>query len=240
MENITAIIPARAGSKGIEKKNLVEFANLPLIVHSINFAKSCTNISRVIVTTDSKEIAEISIRNGAEVPFMRPAKLAEDSSPMYEVVRHAISELKLNLEQKNELVILLDPTSPLRKIKDVEDAIEFLRSHDNFDGIVSISKPTFNPDWVGVDMDKSRIIKPKNPSVSAKTSRQDLSPYYRVNGNFYIWRTLFASNLTANYLIDGLISGFVTEERFAFSIDSVEDLRVAELIYFEYKDLLFH
>ena len=112
--NVLAVIPARLGSKGIPRKNLVDLGGRPLIAHSILAARQCALISRVIVTTDSEEIAEVSHSWGAEVPFLRPAELSHDAAGLGEVIDHAVQVLKDEEGYEPEAVITLCPTHPFR------------------------------------------------------------------------------------------------------------------------------
>src|SRR6267143_4990010 len=105
-----AIIPARGGSKGLPGKNVRLLARLPLIAHSIRFAHLCPEIERCIISTDSEEIAKVARDANGEVPFLRPAELAQDSTPMLPVLQHAIAEIESLEEKRYELVILLQAT----------------------------------------------------------------------------------------------------------------------------------
>ena len=120
---VLAVIPARGGSKGLPGKNIRSFAGLPLIAHSILFAKMCPEIDRCIVSTDSSEIAEVARRYDADVPFLRPSDLAQDDTPMWPVIHHALDYVEESGGVKYELVILLDPTSPGREPADVAETV---------------------------------------------------------------------------------------------------------------------
>lgn len=115
---ILGFIPAQGGSKGIPKKNLHELNGKPLILYTIKAALE-SKINRLIVSTDSKEIAEISRRYGAEVPFLRPKELAKDTSTIEEALFDVISRLEKNEGYRPELIVLLHPTSPLRQTKHI-------------------------------------------------------------------------------------------------------------------------
>ena len=119
-----AIIPARGGSKGVPGKNTRPLCGHPIIAFSIVTALSCNEIERVIVSTDSEEIAEIAKTYGAEVPFMRPARLSNDNVSATEVIKHAITKLKFN-----GIVVLLQPTSPLREKKDIIKGISMINNN---------------------------------------------------------------------------------------------------------------
>ncbi len=121
--NVLAIIPARGGSKSIPDKNLVELAGKPLIAHSIISAIETPSISRVLVTTDSDKIKDVSIHYDAEVPFIRPANLSEDNTPDLPVFQHCLEWLQLNESYSPDLVIHLRPTTPFRNVNVIEECI---------------------------------------------------------------------------------------------------------------------
>lgn len=123
-KNITALIPARGGSKSIPKKNIVDLAGFPLIAYSIAVAKLSKYISRIIVSTDNEEIAEVAEKYGAEVPFLRPAEFATDTSGDFEVFKHAMDWMKQNEGNLPEYWIHLRTTAPLRNPELVDKAIE--------------------------------------------------------------------------------------------------------------------
>ena len=141
-----AIIPARGGSKGIPNKNLVLLGGVPLIVHSIRAALAASSITRTVVSTDSAAIAAVASRAGAEVPFRRPAKLATDSATTADVVIHAIKTLEQN-SPVPDIIVVLQPTSPLRVAADIDGAVELLHS-TGAPSIVSISEVDHPVDWL--------------------------------------------------------------------------------------------
>ena len=120
---VTALIPARGGSKRLPRKNIKLLVNKPLIAWSIEVAEASKYIDRVIVSTDDEEIKQVSEQYGAEVPFLRPEHLSNDHASSFDVIKHAIDFLHLG--QKNELIVLLQPTSPLRLVSELDAALEF-------------------------------------------------------------------------------------------------------------------
>ena len=122
--NILAIIPARSGSKGIPNKNILPLNGHPLIAYSIKAALGSKLINRVIVSTDSKLISQISKDYGAETPFVRPSKFAQDNSTDLEVFNHALNWLKINEEYKPDIIVQIRPTSPVRKTEIIDNCIE--------------------------------------------------------------------------------------------------------------------
>lgn len=121
---VTALIPARGGSKRLPRKNVKLLVDKPLIAWSIEVAKASKYIDRVVVSTDDEEIKQVSEQYGAEVPFLRPEYLSNDHASSFDVIKHAIDFLHLG--QKNELIVLLQPTSPLRLVSELDTALEFL------------------------------------------------------------------------------------------------------------------
>ncbi|MFA5856739.1 MAG: acylneuraminate cytidylyltransferase family protein [Candidatus Pacearchaeota archaeon] len=123
---ILALIPARGGSKGIPKKNIIDLGGYPLIAYTIAAAKLSKNINRIIVSTDSEEIANISKKYGAEVPFLRPSEISQDNSTDIEFINHALDFLEKNEGYVPDLIIHLRPITPLRNPEDIDRAIEEL------------------------------------------------------------------------------------------------------------------
>ena len=124
---VLAIIPARGGSKGLSGKNIKELCGKPLIAWSIEQARSCDDIDRTVVSTDDEDIAGVAKKYGAEVPFMRPAELANDTASTINVISHAINWFKEHEDYQAEYVLLLQPTSPLRTREDIDGAIRILK-----------------------------------------------------------------------------------------------------------------
>lgn len=175
-----AVIPARGGSKGIPRKNIVEIEGKPLIAYTIHEALACNLFENVIVSTDDAEIANISLKHGAQVPFIRPSNLSQDTTPMIAVMQHALAWSLV--ASKIDAVVLLQPTSPMRKSHHIKLAIEKYIKHEA-DCVVSVVKVPhqFVPESiyrVKNDLAQSYIF---NPDVLA-TRRQDKPTYYARNG----------------------------------------------------------
>jgi CMP-N,N'-diacetyllegionaminic acid synthase len=144
-KKILALIPARGGSKGIPRKNIYPIAGKPLIAYSIQQALESKYITRVIVSTDDEEIADISRKWDAEIPFMRPAEISQDQSLDIEVFDHALRWLKENEDYQPELVIHLRPTGPVRNVADIEQSIETILAHPEADSLRSVHIAKQNP-----------------------------------------------------------------------------------------------
>ncbi len=136
---ILALIPARGGSKGVPRKNILPLAGKPLIAYSILQALASKWINRVVVSTDDEEIAQIARQWGAEVPFIRPAWCAEDMSPDIDVFRHALNWFSDQESCIPELVVHLRPPGPVRRVEHIDEAIELLLAHPEADAVRSVS-----------------------------------------------------------------------------------------------------
>lgn len=134
-----ALIPARGGSKSIPRKNVMEVAGKPLLAWSIEQALCSSRITRTIVSTDDEEIASVATHYGAEVPFLRPSEYAQDLSPDIDVFRHALGFLLESEGYEPELVVHLRPTGPVRRVEDIDAAIDLLAAKPEADAVRSVS-----------------------------------------------------------------------------------------------------
>lgn len=136
---------ARGGSKSIPKKNIKLLGGKPLIAHTIEKAQAAKYIDRLILSTDDPEIAEVARSYGCEVPFIRPAELAEDHTPDYPVAVHALEWLEKNDNWKPDFIVHLRPTHPFRKTSDIDKAIEMLSENSQADAVWTVGKPPVTP-----------------------------------------------------------------------------------------------
>jgi N-acylneuraminate cytidylyltransferase len=229
---VLAVIPARGGSKGLPGKNLRPLAGLPLIGHSIRAAALMPSVTRCIVSTDSAEIAAVAADLGGDVPFVRPAELAADDTPMAPVLRHALATVEQQEGTTYDHLVLLDPTSPTRQPGDVEDALHRLAGRADWDGVVSVSAPTFQPVWVGVRPapDDPERLERYFPEGVGITRRQQLGRYLRVNGSFYVWRAAFVRRMESSWLDEGVHGMLEIPESRAFAIDYQEEFDLLEAV----------
>lgn len=223
---VLAVIPARGGSKGLPGKNIRRLAGLPLLGHSLRCAGLSVGVTRTIVSTDDEAIAEVARSLGGDVPFIRPSELARDDTPMMPVLKHALSAIEQEEGRTYDSVLLLDPTSPGRIPADVAKAIELLAANDGADGVIACSRPTFNPFWVGVVL-KDGYARSAFDTDSRYVRRQDVPPFYRINGALYLWRRSFIENGVWPGGDQLMIE--IPESR-AFSIDDEYEFRLAELV----------
>ena len=182
-KKILAIIPAREGSKGLPEKNIKILAGKPLIAWTIEQAKKSKYIDRLIVSTDDKKIAKIALGFGAEVPWLRPKKLAHDKSKIIDVIFHSLNSLKKEKYIPN-IIILLQPTSPLRIDKDIDSALEiFFRK--KAESLISISEFRHSP-FCSFKINRRKYLEPVFTWDYFKKRRQDLTKVYLPNGAIYI------------------------------------------------------
>lgn len=181
-KKIIAIIPARGGSKGIPKKNIKPLLGKPLIVYTIESALRSKYLDRIIVSTDDKEISQISKNAGAEV-VERPEKLAEDKTPAYMAIKHAVDYLQKAEKYESDIVIMLQPTSPLRGKEDIDRAIElFLKN--KCESVISACQSEHSAYWSFKI--KNKYLEPILGGKYLKLMRQDLPNVCTPNGAIFI------------------------------------------------------
>lgn len=183
-----AIVPARGGSQGLPGKNVRELCGKPLIAWTIEKAKKSRYVDEILVTTDSREIADVAVRYGASAPFLRPASLATATAPTIGAVEHALSYYRDAQSREFDYIVLLEPTSPLREDDDVDRMLEELHTHSaEFDSIVSVGQVAEHP--AIVKRFDGRIITSFCPELTAGTRRQDNEPAWFPYGVAYIAKT---------------------------------------------------
>lgn len=143
--NIVTLIPARGGSKSIPLKNIKELNGRPLIDYSIKYSLACPLVNKTIVSTDSPQIAEIATRCGAMVPFLRPENLAQDLTPDFPVILHALKSLEKIFDKQIDLIIILRPTSPLRPSGLIERGVKLMKDNPNACSLRSVAKSSEHP-----------------------------------------------------------------------------------------------
>ena len=183
-KSVLAIIPARGGSKGLPGKNIKELCGKPLIAWSIEQAKSCSDIDSIVVSTDDREIANVAQKYGAEIPFMRPAELANDTASTIDVIFHAINWLKEHENYQTRYTLLLQPTSPLRALEDIRGAIQTLKTK-KAQAVVSVCETDHHPWWSNILPENGNMKDFLRPEIFNKR-RQDLPVFYRLNGAIYL------------------------------------------------------
>ena len=215
---ITVIIPARGGSKGLPGKNIRNLANKPLIAHSIINAKEAKVVDKVYVSTDDREIAQISQDYGAEV-IHRPDELANDTASSESALIHAVESIEAT-GLEIELVVFLQCTSPIRTATDIDNAIKKVTT-ESADSLLSVS-PSHRFLWQEIDGVANSI----NYDYRRRLRRQDMQPQYVENGSIYIFKPWVLKEL--NNRLGGKIALFPMSEAASWEIDSLLDFEIAE------------
>ena len=222
-KKVLAIIPASSGSKGIQGKNIINLNGKPLIAYSIEAGLKSKYIDRVVVTTDGKEIANVSKRYGADVPFIRPDYLSSDTAKTIDVVIHCIDEMK-RLSEEYDYMVLLQPTQPLRHSWHIDEAIELILEKDE-EALVSVSKVKDHPILMRT-IDKNGYAINLIEGSSTKR-RLEFTDFYKVNGAIYINK--INENLNNDTSLNDNKLVYVMDEKYDVDIDEMLDLQIAEL-----------
>jgi len=182
-KKILAVIPARAGSKRLPKKNKKILHDKPLIEWTIKAALKSKYLDEITISTDDRDIQKIGEKNGIKVPFLRPKYLAEDSSKSLDVLLHVVN-LKENEGKNFDIIILLQPTSPLRTDEDIDNALELFIAKKAF-SVVSVNETEHSPLWCNT-IDSSLSMEKFLSEDNLNKRSQELPVYYRLNGAIYI------------------------------------------------------
>jgi CMP-N,N'-diacetyllegionaminic acid synthase len=210
---VFALVLARGGSKRIPKKNIKELAGKPLIAYSIEAGKKSKYIDRIITSTDDTEIAEVAERFGSEVPFMRPAELANDTATDFPVFLHALEWLEKNKGWKPDIIVQLRPTSPLRTPEQIDAAIELLASHPEADSVRTVAEPEQSPYKmykIGEDGFLAPLLTIPGVPESFNLSGQKLPKSYKHVGYLdVVWRhvLLEKGKMTGDKILPMVIEG---------------------------------
>jgi len=217
-----AIIPARGGSKRLPNKNILELNGKPLIAWSIEAAKKSKYIDDVVVTSDSEKILDVANKYNIKT-IKRPDYLASDTATTFDVIKHTID----SLQNKYKYTVLLQPTSPLRNEKHIDEAIELLEKK-NADAVISVCETDHSPLWSNTlpeDLDMSNFLRDE---IKNKRS-QDLPKFYRLNGAIYICKTdkLLEEK---SFFIKNNIYAYIMDRKSSIDIDDEIDFKLAEIL----------
>ncbi|MCT7650597.1 acylneuraminate cytidylyltransferase family protein [Aliarcobacter butzleri] len=216
------IIPARGGSKRLPRKNVLDLSGKPLIAYTIEAGLKSNYVDKVVVSSDDEEILEISKKFGAET-IKRPDDLANDTATTFDAIKHTIDN---NIDKYN-YIVLLQPTSPLRNEKHIDEAIELLEIK-NADAIISVCEMEHSPLWSNTLPQDGSMKGFLRDEVLNKRS-QDLEKYYRLNGAIYICKTdkLLENK---NFLLKDNIFSYVMDRKNSIDIDEEIDFKITEAI----------
>jgi N-acylneuraminate cytidylyltransferase/CMP-N,N'-diacetyllegionaminic acid synthase len=221
------IIPARADSKGLKNKNILKFNKKPLIYYTIKAALKSKKIKRVVVITDSKKIANISKKIGAEVPFLRPKKLASSSSMVIDTYSYVIERLNKGNKKKIDEFISLLPTAPLRDFKDIDNAINLFK-RKKADSVISMTEANYPIHWNKL-LKRDNKIYPYSKYFDAISNRQVYEKTFIPNGAIYIFNYKKLTK-SRNYYFKKTYAYLMPKEK-SVDIDDIFDFKLAESLY---------
>lgn len=214
-----AIIPARGGSKRVPRKNVLELGGKPLIVWSIEAGVKSKYIDDVVVTSDDEEILSIAENSGAKI-IKRPDELSSDTATTFDAIKHTVEML-----ERYDYVVLLQPTSPLRGEKHIDEAIELLMQKSS-DAVVSVCEMDHSPLWSNTLPEDGSMSSFLRDEVKNRRS-QDLEKYYRINGAIYICKTELLLKEKTFFLSDN-IHAYKMDRESSVDIDEEIDFKLAE------------
>ncbi|OBT10102.1 CMP-N-acetlyneuraminic acid synthetase [Vibrio sp. UCD-FRSSP16_10] len=221
-KKVVALIPARGGSKRLPRKNILPLAGKPLISWTIEAASTCLYIDEVIVSTDDQEIMNVAVDCGAKVPELRPESLSSDQAKTEDVVLYTLDKFA----QDADILVLLQPTSPLRQAKHIEQALDLFKDKDAF-SIVSVTACEHSPLWSNIlpeDHCLGRFI-----SDNANKRSQELDDYYRLNGAIYIFDVSSLKRLKKLAYTDNSYA-YIMSNKHSIDIDTQLDFDFASFI----------
>jgi CMP-N,N'-diacetyllegionaminic acid synthase len=223
---VLGIITARGGSKGVPRKNIKILSGKPLLQYTAAAALAAKGLTRVILSTDDQEIAEVGKRCGLSVPFLRPAELATDRAPSLNVLQHALRWVEEHGESF-DAICLLQPTNPFRRSSDIDACIELMRTSEA-DAIVSILPvpSEFNPHWVYFRDDRG-LLRLSTGEAAPIPRRQELPPAFHRDGSVYVTRRDVL--IEKNSLYGDRVVGYPMDPRYSINIDLPEDWHEAEI-----------
>ena len=219
------LIPARGGSKGVPGKNIRPVLGKPLLAYAIECGLACPAIDHLIVSTDSEAIAKVARDNGADVPFLRPAALAQDTSPMLPVMRHAVTEAEQHYGSVVRNLVLLDPTGPLRTVADIEACLELLEE-PNCDAVISGSPAHRNPYFNMVKQNSAGYVRLVAEPSSPVNRRQDAPEVFDLNT--VVWAYTRAALMAEQARLPGRTRLYLVPRERALDLDTELDFIVLE------------
>jgi CMP-N-acetylneuraminic acid synthetase len=223
---VIGLVPARGGSKGIPGKNLALLAGRSLLTYPPEAAHGARTLGRIILSTDNANIAAEGERLGLEIPFMRPAALAADDTPMISVVKDALDRLD-NPPGSTSALVLLQPTSPLRRAHHIDDAVELFRT-SRAASVVSVVRVPHRYTPSSLLVDEGGRLRPYLNDRSNESRRQDKPVLFARNGPAVL--VLSPDLIRSGRLYDATTVGFEMTSAESVDIDEPEDLRVAECL----------
>ena len=226
--SIVAFIFARGGSKGLPGKNVRSLGGKPLLAWSIEHARAVKRIARIIVSTDSNEIASVARQHGAEVPFMRPAELSRDESPEWLAWRHALNHVRETSGIMPDVMVSVPTTAPLRTSADIENCLDEYEK-GGADMVITVSEARRNPYLNMVKRNVDGTVGLVIPPTGAVVRRQDAPTVYDIATVCYVARPEFVLN--RNGIFAGQVRAVEVPPEHAIDIDTLLDFQTAECLF---------
>jgi len=226
---VLAVVPARGGSKGLPRKNLLPVGGVPLVARVGDVVRGCPSVDRTVVSTDDEEIAAVAVASGIDAPFRRPEALSGDRIGDVEVLQHALAATEVDDGTHYDIILMLQPTSPLRTSEEVEESLARLVA-DDLDAVWTVSPTDGKSHPVKqLELDEDRapgLLAHHHPDGAAVIARQQLSALWHRNGIAYVLRR---ATLESGTLMGVRTGGFVIEHPVA-NIDDALDLAWADFL----------
>lgn len=224
----SCIILARGGSKGLPRKNVLEFCGRPLIAWTILQAQHCPFVTDIWVSSDDKEILDIGMSYGAR-PIKRPLDLSSDEASSDSALLHSLGYIEGLGGNKIDYVLAPQVTSPIREVSDFSNAFNLIIK-DGFDSLVTLRRIQDFFIWANDGV----LFKPKNYDPQNRKRRQDISESYVENGSFYIFKPSVLKRNDCR--LGGRISGYIMPDSKSFQVDSLDDLEICRALMLQYRD----
>jgi CMP-N,N'-diacetyllegionaminic acid synthase len=221
---VLGVIPARGGSKGIPNKNIKPLVGKSLVERTYETARKCPSLDRIILSTDDEKIAELGKSLGIEVPFIRPKELATDTTPMFDVIYHVLVELQHKDNYYPDVVLILQPTTPLRKSEYIETAVKLLKDNDSVCSLIQVPDD-MSPYYLMKITDAGLVDYFMEEGKKIKR-RQDAPKAYKRDGSIYLTKTSVIFEKKSLYG-DKCVPLFVDSKN-SINIDTEEDWHKAE------------
>ena len=228
-DNILLTIAARGGSKGVKNKNIRDLCGQPLIAYTIQQAQRWGRADKIICTTDSDQIADVARKFGVEVPFKRPAHLANDTVGKLNVLRHALTTIEEMTHQTFSILVDLDVSAPIRKISDIDNSLD-LFLEKKAECVFSVVPCRKNPYFNMVEINGQGFVRLCKTTTHEVLSRQDAPQVYDMNASIYVYDRNYLLDEKNNDLGSGRIFAWVMDRFSAFDIDNETDFIFVEFL----------
>jgi CMP-N,N'-diacetyllegionaminic acid synthase len=225
-KSVMAVIPARGGSRALPRKNIMPLAGKPMIAWTIEEAKKSKYIDKLIVSSEDHEIINISKHYGCEVPYIRPIDLSKDNVPAVQAILHALS-----IFNNFDYVVMLQPSSPLRIVDDIDSALEQMRKNDNL-SLVSVTRVIQHPNWM-FTISSEGFLRNINNEEEIAAQRQEQHAVYLLNGAIQIAKTHFLMKNKKFFFNE--TAAFIMPPERSFEIDTELDFVLVESLMKKYR-----